>query len=168
LGIGIVFIRRRHLHFFLAGCAAGLAACSTPLPAQTTTVDAALNITEISVESNCFGCASGSTLTLHRDGRALLTSTGSARHGTADQQRLGRIAAADFEALARLLLAQGFFALADSYADPALQDGAWATVRATRGGQVKQVFRRGDAAPAALRTIEAALAAAQARIRFGS
>lgn len=154
-----------------------LVACATPAPLQkqqpagamdtrNKAVQQVQSITEISVESNCFGCATGALLSLHRDGRAVFTVTGHARHGTADQRSSGRVTAPEFDALARLLLDQGFFGLAESYEDPAVQDGAWATTRVVRAGQAKQVFRRGDAAPAALLAVEAAVAAAQGRIRF--
>ncbi len=131
-------------------------------------------ITSISLERNCHGCASGSLLVLHRDGPARYTVTGNARHGTTDQVATGTVSAQDFEALARLVVAQGYFGLQDSYADPQLQDGAWANTRVVRGRadltgnntQDKQVFNRNGAGPAALQTLERGIDALKTRIRF--
>lgn len=123
-------------------------------------------ITEISLERDCAGCATGSTLVLRRDGTAVYTVTGKARLGTEDQVARGRVAAKDFDRLAQLAVAQGFFALDDHYEDGQNQDGAWITTGITRGGQDKRVFRRDVAGPAALLAVEKAIEALRARIQF--
>jgi len=162
--------RSRHgMPSLVAVCAAALVACSTAQPSRTVTqtpMSHTLQVDEIQLESNCFGCASGSVLNLHRDGRAELMSTGNARFGTVDRMRRGRLGRPEFDALVRLLVEEGFFALAEVYEDPSIQDGAWAAVRVGRAGEVKQVWRRGDAAPPALRRVEAAILALQSRIAF--
>ena len=85
--------------------------------------------------------------------------------------RLPRIAISgsrpqDFNALARLAVRRGFFAMKDEYQDAELQDGAWTTTRVLRGTQDKQVFSREDAGPADLRSFTAAIDALKARIAF--
>lgn len=125
-----------------------------------------MQISQISIERDCFGCANGSRLVLHLSGSAVLTMTGNARHGTEDKVSMARLPAAEFESLAALLTAQGFFDLVDTYENPEIQDGAWTAVSVQRGTQVKRVFWRNDAGPASLRTIASALAALQARSRF--
>lgn len=125
-----------------------------------------MQISEISIERQCFGCAQASRLVLRRDGSALLTLLGNARHGTEDKTSVATVSAAEFEAAANLILAHGFFDLADSYENPQLQDGAWATITVQRGTQLKQVFWRDDAGPPALRKIDAALTALQNSARF--
>lgn len=124
-------------------------------------------ITLISMEKDCFGCSAGERLVLRRDGQASLTLTGKARHGTQDQTSLGEVGDADFEALARLTLAQGFLTLQEVYDDPQTRDGAWTIISIERsGGEAKQVFRRAGTGPAALDLIEAALQEQRARIAF--
>jgi hypothetical protein len=124
-------------------------------------------ITLISMEKDCFGCSAGERLVLRRDGQASLTLTGKARHGTQDQTSLGVVGDADFDALARLTLAQGFLALQEVYDDPQTRDGGWTIISIERsGGDAKQVFRRAGAGPAALDVIEAALQAQRGRIAF--
>lgn len=123
-------------------------------------------ITTISLEQNCFGCQGGSLLVLHRDGSALLTTTGSARQGTADKVTTGHVAPADFDKLARLVAAQGFFDLKDSYEDPQLRDGAWSTTTVSRGTSEKRVFRRNESGPASLKVVEAALEEMKSHIDF--
>jgi hypothetical protein len=155
--------RRRVLALALCVCpfaiGAGLAA-----PEQTADSCA---VTLISIERDCFGCTAGERLVLRRDGQASLVLTGKARHRTQEQVSLGRLAVEDFEALARLTLAQGFMALHDSYDDPQSRDGAWTTLTvACRAGATKQVFRRKGEGPAALDVIEAALRDLQGRISF--
>jgi hypothetical protein len=119
------------------------------------------------MEKDCFGCSAGERLVLRRDGLASLTLTGKARHRTQDEISIGVISSAEFEALARLTLAQGFFAMQDSYEDPQLRDGAWTTISVERsGGGSKQVFRREGEGPTALDVIEVAMAAQRDRIAF--
>ncbi len=157
----------------LAGLAlfALLAACGCVphiADAQSTAVSNPQQIMEISLERDCFGCATGSVLVLRRDGTATLTITGKARHGTESSVATGSVPRPDFEELARLALSQGFFELSDSYEDAQLQDGAWSTTRVLRGSQEKRVFRREDAGPAALRNFEAAIERLKERTRFVS
>jgi hypothetical protein len=134
--------------------------------AQSTAAANPSPITEISVERDCFGCATGSVLVLRRDGTATLTITGKARMGTENSVSTGSVRREDFDELARLALTQGFFDLNDSYEDPQMQDGAWSTTRVVRGTQDKRVFRRDDAGPPALRRLEDAIERVKARTRF--
>ena len=123
-------------------------------------------ISRITIVQDCFGCATGSTLVLQRDGTARHMVTGKARHGTEDRSWLGEVRPQDFEALASLVQAAGFFEMDEGYEDPQVADGAWSTITITRGGQDKQVFRRGQAGPESLTQIEAAAQALKARILF--
>lgn len=148
----------------MAVCAAAAALSSCAAPART--ANAGRDITHIVLERDCFGCATGSVLELQRDGTAQLTVTGKARHRTQDRVSRGVVPAADFDAIARLAVAQGFFAWQDEYADATLQDGAWTTLRITRAEQAKQVFSREGAGPQGLKDLQAAVLALQARIRF--
>lgn len=140
----------------------GLGACITP---DTGVGASAHGVTEIAIERDCFGCDTAGTLRLRSDGSAELTVVGKARHGTRDEVRQGWIDATDFDDLATLLVERGFFDLKDRYEDPELQDGAWTTVRAVRAGQAKEVFVREDAAPPALKAVEAAIDQRRSRIR---
>ncbi|MDP3225327.1 MAG: hypothetical protein Q8M96_19505 [Rubrivivax sp.] len=148
--------------------AAALSSCAAPAasPAAAQTANAGRDITHIVLERDCFGCATGSVLELQRDGTAQLTVTGKARHRTQDRVSRGVVTSADFDAIARLAVAQGFFAWQDEYADATLQDGAWTTLRITRADQAKQVFSREGAGPQGLKDLQAAVLALQARIRF--
>ena len=141
----------------------GLMALSACAQTTTPTMN---NISEISMERDCFGCATGSVLVLRSDGTATLTITGKARHGTSDSASRGTLRREDFDALARLAQSKGFFEMQDSYEDPEVQDGAWVTTRVLRGTQDKRVTRREAAGPAGLKQLEAAIAALQARIGF--
>jgi hypothetical protein len=123
-------------------------------------------ITEIALERDCNGCTTSTVLVLRRDGTATLTYTGKARLGTEDKVSRGTVQGADFDTLARLVLAQDFFALSDEYQDPALQDGGWTTIRIQRGAQDKRVFSREGAGPASLQALTAAIDTLKARIRF--
>ena len=127
---------------------------------------AAHGITEISIEHDCFGCASSRLLVLRSDGTAVSTQVGKARLGTQDEVQRGSVSRTNFDALAHLLTERGFFQMAATYQNPALQDGAWTIVRATRGNAQKEVFARDDAAPPDLRALEAAIDAAKHRIDF--
>ena len=120
-------------------------------------------VTEITLERNCFGCPAGSVLVLKRDGTATYTVTGNARQGTANRTATGRIGREEFDSLARLLVARGFFAMQDEYADPQLRDGEWSSVTAVRGGVEKKVFERNGAGPAGLKAIETAIDALRSR-----
>jgi hypothetical protein len=138
--------------------------------AELTDTAQAAQITQITLERNCFGCTTGSMLLLRRDGTALLTMTGNARSGTTDRTQRGNVRLADFEALARRAVDSGYLAFDASYQDPALQDGPWAATTVRRdgpdGSQEKRVFRRDEAGPTALREFEAAIDGVMARIRF--
>ena len=145
----------------LGGCAA------TPAVAQPgRSAPTFMDITLIALESNCFGCASSSTLVLRSDGTATFTVTGNARLGTASTSTKAPLRRQDFDALARLAVSGGFFALNDSYEDPQLQDGAWSTTRVVRGGQDKTVFARDEAGPANLKAVQAAIVALQSKLGF--
>lgn len=161
--------RRRRMLGALCGCIV-LPACATgpatPRMTPPPTSAAADAITAITLERDCSGCPSGSRLDLRRDGSAVATVTGKARRGTQDQVSRARLAPAEFDTLARAIVAAGFFGLAETYEEPGLQDGAWATLGVTRGATLKQVFRREDAGPPALKSLEAALIALQARLVF--
>lgn len=152
-------------HMFRRFCTAGkrcfalwlaLCWCAAPM-ASAQASGAASAITVITLERNCFGCTTGSLLVLRSDGTASYTVTGNARHGTQDKSARGSIRKQDFDALARFAASQGFFAMADSYEDPEVQDGAWTTTSIARGEQDKRVFRRNDTGPAELKAIEAAI-----------
>jgi len=133
-------------------------------PAATSA--AAQQISAITLESDCMGCRTGQRVELHRDGRAVATTTGKARLGTSDRVTQASLTAADFDALAQHLLAGGFFEMAPVYEEAGLQDGAWATLTVVRDGSVHQVFRREDAGPPALKVFETAIAALQKRLVF--
>lgn len=152
------------LAFALAGNGHAFAMARPPAAASTTPTTA--GITAITLERNCFGCTSGSVLTLHRDGRATYTVTGNARSGTTDKTSTGTIAPDEFERLARLAISSDFFALNEHYEDAQTRDGAWVTTTVARDGKDKQVFRREDAGPPALGAFETGIDAARARIRF--
>ena len=123
-------------------------------------------ITEISIERDCFGCASGVVLVLRRDGTAQRVQVGKARHRTPHVVTHGSVAAVDFDALARFIQTQQFFAMADEYQDADVQDGPWTVVRVVRGGQERRVFRRDEAGPDALKQIEQRIDAVAARVAF--
>jgi len=147
----------------------GLCACTAPLAGtqqQVVVSTSASTVTTITLERDCFGCPSASALVLHRDGSAVQTQTGKARHGTSDKVSTGKVDTQDFDRLARLAVAQGFFDLKDEYDSEGLRDGAWTTTTISRGGQDKRIFRREDAGPAALRAIETAIEDLRARTRF--
>lgn len=166
--------RRRRILGALGACIA-LPACAaapadTPMTSPRTAdlasaADVAA-ITVITLERDCSGCPSGSRIELRREGSAVATATGKARRGTHDRVSRARIPPGDFDTLARAVLAAGFFAMAETYEEPGLQDGAWATLGVTRGTVHKQVFRREDAGPPALQALEAAVTALQARLVF--
>jgi hypothetical protein len=140
--------------------------CSVAFAIPSAASASPLAITEIALERDCAGCSTGSSLVLRRDGTAILTLLGKARQGTEDRVSRGHIRTLDFDALARLALAQGFFALNDSYDDPEVQDGLWSTTRIVHHGVDKRVFQRDNAGPAALRTLQAAIEELRARIQF--
>ena len=140
----------------LGGCAAPLAIAQAP----------AAGITGITLERDCFGCPDAFVLVLRRDGTATYTVKGNARQGTQDAVSKGSVRAEDFDKLAQLVMAQGFFTLSDSYEDPQVRDGPWATASVTRGGVAKQVFSRDEAGPSALKAVLAGIEALKARITF--
>lgn len=124
------------------------------------------SITGITLERGCFGCATGSSLVLRRDGSAIYTVTGNARSGTTDAVSKGMVPVKDFDELATLAVAQRFFELSDTYEDPQTRDGPWTTTGVARGELEKRVFRRDEAGPPALKAFEAAIEALRARIMF--
>jgi hypothetical protein len=130
----------------------------------STTGPSADAVTEIRQERDCSGCETGSVVTLRRGGAATLVQTGKARFGTTDRSFTGAVSAADFERLAALLAARGFFEMRDEYRDPDLADGAWVTTTAVADGRTKNVFDGNEAGPAPLREIEDAIEALRARI----
>jgi hypothetical protein len=132
-------------------------ACLAHAPAPSAPPDG--EITEIRFENDCFGCPTGTLLVLRREGTATLTETGKARHGTVDRVSTGSIPRKDFNRLAALLVAKGFFALEDDYPDAQKADGAWTTISARRDGQTKRVTGRTQAGPPALQAIAQALQA---------
>jgi hypothetical protein len=123
-------------------------------------------ITQISIERDCFGCASGSLLLMRADGSAQRVQRGKARHGTVDVLARGSVRAEDFAALARLVEAQQFFAMDDEYQDPDLRDGPWTLTSVVRGAQEKRVFRRDEAGPEALKVLELRIDEMAAKITF--
>ena len=139
----------------------GLASC---VAAESGAGGVPHGVTEISLKRDCFGCAKASSVLLRSDGSVVVTQVGKARHGSIDQVREGRVSAAEFDTLARLLLQRGFFQMQARYGDPELQDGAWMTVRATRHSQQKEVFVREDGAPPELGAVETAIDALGSRI----
>lgn len=134
-------------------------ACASP---SSPTAD---SIAEIRQERDCSGCDSGTAVTLRRDGTATMVRTGKARFGTTDRTSTGAVSAAEFQRLAALLVAKGFFALQDEYRDPTLADGSWVTTTAS-GEQAKTVVNSNAAGPANLEEIEAAIEAVGAAISW--
>lgn len=149
----------------LPACAASPAEPRMPAPPDTAAAEAGA-ITALTLERDCSGCASGSRIELRRDGGVVATVTGKARLGTQTQVSRARMAPADFQDLARAVVAAGFFGMPETFEEPGLQDGAWASLAVARGAAVKQVFRRDGAGPAALKSLEAAVVALQARLVF--
>lgn len=149
-----------------------LVCCTVPLACATSSAAGDADVAAIgaiALERGCNGCADGSRLVLRREGSgavALLVSTGNARMGTEDRRAELPLAVADFEALARLVLAQRFFDLAEAYEEPDLRDGAWATLSVVRGGVEKVVLRRDGAGPEALLRLESAIDALRAKLSF--
>lgn len=133
---------------------------------STTPRPSAASIQHITLERDCQGCTSILRLELPRGGPAMAHQIGKARHRTADSSASAPLPAAEFEALAQALVAAGFFSMADVYQDESLADGAWATVTVRHAGGTHSVFRREDAGPEALKALEAALDALQARLHF--
>ncbi len=166
-------LRRRSILGALCGCTVLPACASGPEGMPMTTpptpgaagMDAA-TITRITLERDCPACPTGTRLELHRDGSAVATVTGKARRGTQDRVARARLAPGDFDTLARDVVRAGFFAMPDTFEEAGLQDGHWAMLGVTRGTGLKQVFRREDAGPPALKALEAALLALQGRLAF--
>lgn len=152
----------------LCGLSIGIAGCMPPtVGAQPARVPSMNLITEISLERDCFGCASGWVLVLRRDGTAQRTLRGNSRRGTVDQVSTGTLRLSDFQALADVVEARRFFALADEFRDPEIQDGPWTQLRVVRGAQAKQVFRQDGIEHAGLMQIEARIDAVAVRLGLG-
>jgi hypothetical protein len=141
--------------------------CAPPMrAAQSATAPPARTITEITLERDCSGCPTGSTIVLRRNGTATHSLTGKARHGTTDRSAEGEVPSRDFDELARLLVSANFFELNDEYDDPTLVDGEWAIMTAIRDGERKTVLNRNHAGPETLATLERAIDALRVRIRL--
>jgi hypothetical protein len=138
----------------------------TALNPLTAPGPSAASIQHVTLERDCHGCASSLRLELPRGGPAVAHQLGKARHRTEDSSASAALPAAEFEALAQALVAAGFFSMADTYQDENLADGAWAIVTVRHAGGEHRVFRREDAGPEALKALEAALDALQARLLF--
>ena len=123
-------------------------------------------VTAITLERDCSGCETGTTMTFRLDGMATLENTGKERFGTSDRSFTGKVARADFDRLASLLISRGFFDLRDEYRDPTLADGAWIATSAVRDGRTKKVVDRNEAGPPALRAIEEAIESVRASITW--
>jgi hypothetical protein len=149
---------------WLASCSVLPATGHAQDPPQAVPTAAAVSI--IALERNCFGCAEAGVVQLRRDGSATVSAHGQARLGTASRIARGTIRPQDFDALARLLVDSGFFAMQDVYQPADVADGAWIIVSATAGFMRKQVFSREGAGPDGLRRIEAAIDAARATLAF--
>jgi hypothetical protein len=130
-----------------------------PMPSAT-------SIQRVILERDCHGCASSLRLELTRGGPAVAHTLGKARHRTLDSSTSAALPTAEFDALAQALVAAGFFAMADTYQDESLADGAWAAITVRHAGGEHRVFRREDAGPEALKALEARLDALQARLQF--
>lgn len=169
---------RRCVSAALFGCAV-LTACAQPVARPNThqpdtarmkptasAATAAHGISTITLERDCNGCSTGTRLELRRGGQAVATTTGKARLRTEDSVARAALPAAEFDALAQQFVASGYFEMAEAYEEAGLQDGSWSTLTVVRGGVARQVFRREDAGPPALKALEAAVNALQARLAF--
>lgn len=106
---------------------------------------------QISLESDCNGCPTGTRIVLMADGLVRWQRVGKARLGTVDETREGRVSTADFVTVAQLWQARRLDGMPESFADPQMQDGPWQLLRLDRAdGTQQRIFRRGDAGPAAL------------------
>jgi hypothetical protein len=139
------------------GCALPREAVSGPTdkeaggsPAQAT----APSIQEIALERRCFRCENQYKLTFRRDGAATRTSFGSA---PVDRTFKGTVTPEEFAALATLMQREGFFDLNDTYRDPGLADGEWATTSAAADGRNKAVLNSNRVGPPKLKAIEDAI-----------
>jgi hypothetical protein len=146
-------------------CAAACGVLPTDGQAQGpgAAVDAAA-VTMIALERNCFGCPDAGVLELRRDGSATYTQQGNARLGSATRTARGTVRPQEFQALARLLVSRGFFAMQDTYQPADVADGSWSIVAAQAGALDKRVFSREGAGPDDLRAIEAAIDAVRASL----
>jgi hypothetical protein len=120
-----------------------LAGCATSSPAQH-------GITEIIIDRSCFGCATGSVVTLRSDGTVTRTKSGSERHGTSDVVSQSTMSVDGFNRLAQRFASSDFFELEEEYSDPELADGTWVAVSVRRSGGTKKVIARNDAGPSQL------------------
>lgn len=103
---------------------------------------------------------------LSDDGTAVYALTGKARFSSEDRTSTGSIDAKEFARLANFIESHGFFKMKAEYDDPATRDGAWTATSVFRGSEETKVFRRDDAGPAALKTIEQQIDATRRRIEF--
>lgn len=145
-------------------CSASSLAGANGQQARQLTPPSAADISEIRLERDCFGCPSGQVLLLRRDGTARLTHTGKARHRTEDRIEDGALSVSEFDQLARQAVAQGFFAMDDTYDDAELRDGSWIQLRIAHRLGEKTVFSREGAGPDAMSALRARIDAVQSRI----
>ncbi len=123
-------------------------------------------VTEIVLERQCFGCEGSYKATLRPDTSATRVFHGNARIRVPERSLAGVVESAEFERLAKLLVAEGFFELADSYRDPQVQDGQWVTTSAIRGGRLKSVVNSNRSGPASLERVEKAIEASIEKIAW--
>ncbi|MBL8277469.1 MAG: hypothetical protein JNL93_12270 [Pelomonas sp.] len=106
---------------------------------------------QISLETDCNGCPTGTRIVLMADGVIQWQQLGKARLGTTDETRQGRVSPEDFAAVAELWQARGLGRMGEEFVDPQTQDGPWQLLRIEHAdGTSQQVFRRGEAGPPAL------------------
>ncbi len=124
----------------------------TPAPPMTTQA-----ITAVSLERRCFGCDREFKITLGRDGTATRTTFANPRRGVAERTATGAFPATSFADLARQLISDNFFGLADDYRDPQTADGEATVTTVAAGDRQKTVTERNGTAPPGLRRIQAAI-----------
>ncbi len=134
--------------------------CAAAAPPSST------GVRSITLERDCGGCAQSLRITLRSDDSLEWVSPGHERMGTQEQRFSAHLRTGQFHAIASLFIGKNFLALADDYADPTLQDGPWSRLELEREDRsVKQVWRRGEAGPAVLNELEAAVEAVAAEAR---
>jgi hypothetical protein len=120
-------------------------------------------ITEVSLRrSPCFGPCPVDEVILRSDGTAEYVGT---RFVPRLGKHRGKVAAADFEKLARLVADRGFFALEGRYARPITDQATWTTT-ARRGGVERRVEDYGGAGPEGLKEIERRIVEIMERIEW--
>lgn len=128
-----------------------------------------VGVRSITLERDCTGCAQARRITLRNDDSLEWVIPGHERMGAQEQRFSAHLQTGQFQAIAALFMGKNFLALADDYADPTLQDGPWSRLQLEREDHsVKQVWRRGEAGPAVLNELEAAVETAAAKARAAS